>query len=455
MKDLTKGVPFKQLLLFSLPMLLSMVFQQMYNLADSVIAGRFAGENALVAVGISSPITVLFLAVATGASVGCSVVISQLYGAGDYGKMKTAVFTAVFSLGALSLLLTGVGTLICNPLMRLMNTPETVFEDAALYLRVYIFGLFFLFMYNTATAIFNGLGDSRTPLIFLIFSSVLNILLDLYFVISLRMGVGGVAWATFIAQGISSLLALSWLISRVRRIQTEDGYEKYNLRVLGNMSRIAIPSILQQSFISVGQLFVQGLVNTFDNATIGGYAAAFRINTFSITLILTMSNAVSSYTAQNLGAGRPDRVKQGYRAAMGMTVCVAGLLIGGVVAFATPLLELFLDENRNPLILAAGRQFLFTAVPFHALVAVKTVNDGILRGAGNMRAFMISTFSDLILRVALSYVLVPFMGFGGICWSYPIGWIVGAAVALAFYLTSRRKLHGLRILEYSDKVRIQ
>lgn len=446
MKDLTKGSPFKQLLLFSLPMLLSMLFQQLYNLADSVIAGRFAGEDALVAVGSSAPITVLFLAVATGASVGCSVVISQLYGAGDYGKTKTAVFTAVLSLGALSLLLTGLGSLICDPLMRLMNTPETVFGDAALYLRVYIFGLFFLFMYNTATAIFNGLGDSRTPLIFLIFSSVLNILLDLHFVINLHMGVGGVAWATFIAQGISSLLAVSWLIFRVRGMETGASYRKFSGPLLGNMSRIAVPSILQQSFISVGQLFVQGLVNTFDNAVIGGYTAAFRINTFSITLILTMSNAVSSYTAQNLGAGQPERVKRGYRSAMGMTVCVAGLLIGGILTFATPLLELFLDENRNPLILDTGRQFLFTAVPFHLLVAVKTVNDGVLRGAGNMKAFMVSTFSDLILRVALSYILVPVMGFGGICWSYPIGWIAGCAVAVAFYLRNRRKLHGLRLL---------
>ena len=235
-------------------MLLSVVFQQLYSIVDSVVAGRYIGMNALAAVGLSTPITIIFLAFATGSSTGCSVVVSQLFGAKEISEMKTAISTAIISIVALSAVITGIGLLICNPLIRLINTPAEIFDDSALYLRIYVYGLLFLFLYNAATAILTGLGDSRTPLYFLIFSSVLNIVLDLVFVIVLKMGVAGVGWATFIAQGLASVFAIIYLLIRIKRINTDQPHKIFDLSMLFRMYRIAIPSILQQSFVSVGQL---------------------------------------------------------------------------------------------------------------------------------------------------------------------------------------------------------
>lgn len=332
---MTKGSPLKIIFSFSLPMLLSMFFQQLYNIVDSLVAGNFIGMDALAAVGASYPITVLFIAAATGASIGCSVVVSQIFGARQLVQMKSAVSTAVISLIVLSLTLTGVGLLICNPLIALLNTPSNIFDDSALYLRIYICGVIFLFLYNTATAIFTGLGDSKTPLYFLIFSSIFNIVLDLWFVISFQMGVAGVAWATFIAQGLSSVLAVATLLLRLRKIRVQERYKVFDVGLLRRMSVVAIPSIMQQSFVSVGQLCVQGLINGFGSITVAGYSAAFKINMFAISVMTTMSSARSSFTAQNLGAEswrrkagpRPERDEMRCRYRAFHRMCPSGMCI--------------------------------------------------------------------------------------------------------------------------------
>lgn len=433
-KDMTQGSPFKIILTFSLPMLLSMMFQQMYNIADSVVAGKFAGVDALAAVGASYPITVLFLAVATGASIGCSVVVSQFFGAHRLGDVKSSVSTAVISLLALSAVLTLAGLLACKPLMRLLNTPGNIFADSALYLNIYILGIPFLFLYNTANAIFTGLGDSRTPLVFLVFSSVFNIALDLWFVISFQMGVAGVAWATFIAQGLSSVLAAVTLIFRVRRIKTEEPSQLFSFKLLRKMSRIAVPSILQQSFVSVGQVFVQGLINSFGSAAVAGYSAAFKINTFAVSSMNTMSSAISSFAAQNFGAGKIDRVKKGLRSGAMISMLFSILCLAAAFLFGSQLVGLFVDTSGDVTeVLGIGVQFLWTVAPFWLVVDCKVMFDSVLRGAGDMREFMVTTFADLILRVGFSYLLVPFFGFAGICLSYPVGWAVGMALSFFFY----------------------
>ena len=294
-KDMTTGNPAKVILAFSLPMLLSMAFQQLYNIADSVIAGRFVGKDALAAIGSSFPVTMLFLAVAMGASVGSSVVISQLFGVKKLAKMKSAIWTSIIAIMALAALLTVVGLIICKPIIKLLQTPTEIFSSANTYLYIYIAGLPFLFLYNAATAIFTGLGDSRTPLYFLIFSSVFNIALDIVFVTAVKMGVSGVAWATFIAQGISGVLAMGALFIRIAKIKNDEKYKKFDFSLLKNIASVAVPSILQQSFISVGQLCVQGLINSFGTETIAGYSAAIKVNIFCVAIFNTMSNALSSY----------------------------------------------------------------------------------------------------------------------------------------------------------------
>lgn len=440
-KDLTEGNPLKLLWKFSFPMLLSMVFQQLYQIADSIIAGKFIGKDGLAAVGASYPITILFIAVASGASMGCSVVISQSFGKKEYPSVLSAISTAFRSIIALAIFMTVIGFFICNPILQCIHTPANILKDSALYLQIYIGGLIFLFLYNAATAIYTALGDSKTPLYFLIFSSILNIILDLIFVAVLSMGVAGVAWATFIAQGISSLLATITLKKRIQKINVTDSISSFNKELLWIMIGIAVPSILQQSFVSIGQVCVQGLINSFGADIVAGYSAAFKINTLVVMSTMTMANAFSSYTAQNIGAKQIKRVQDGYKVAMAMTLGVISVGVVIELLFTSNILALFVktDENAQGVI-DAGVMFLKVAAPFHLVVTIKLITDAVLRGAGIMYQFMITTFSDLILRVAISFLLAPKLGFLGICLSYPIGWVVGGAVSVFFYWKGKWKV---------------
>lgn len=431
-KDLTVGKPEEVLWKFSIPMFISVAFQQMYNIADSVIAGKFAGEDALAAVGASYPITMIFMAIAVGSNIGCSVVISQLFGAKQYGKMKTAVYTTLLASLALSVVLTMAGLLGTDALMGMIQTPENIFSDGALYLRIYIGGFLFLFLYNICTGIFQSLGDSRTPLYFLIGSSVGNVLLNLLFVAGFHWGVAGVAWATFLAQGVACVLAFFTLMRRLRRIETTGQAAVFSKEMLGRVCLIAIPSILQQSFISIGNIFIQGLINGFGSSVIAGYSAAVKLNTFTITSFTTLANGLSSFTAQNIGAGKTERVKMGFRAGVKMAMGVAIPFFAAFFFLGDHMVLLFMEEGGS-LAMATGVSFLKIVSPFYFLISLKLMADGVLRGAGDMKHFMIATFTDLILRVVLSFVLAGPLGTVGIWISWPIGWAVATVMSVGFY----------------------
>lgn len=432
MKDLTVGDTGKCLRGFAIPMFVSVVFQQMYNIADSVIAGKWAGKSALAAVGASYPITMIFLAIAVGANIGSSVIISQLFGHKEYGRMKTAIFTSIISVTILAALLTVAGEIGSNTLMQQLHTPETIFEDSALYLRVYIWGLTFLFLYNISTGVFTALGDSKTPLWFLIGSSVGNIILDLIFVICLKMGVSGVAWATFITQGIASLLALATLLFRLAKITVAGSYKKFSLKMLGRISAVAVPSILQQSFVSVGNLFIQSLVNGFGDDAIAGYSAAIKLNTFTITSLSTVGNALSSFSAQNIGAGKISRVKEGVKCGIKMGVSIAAAFVFLYFVCSKYMIGLFVESGEEQVIYE-GVRFLRIVSPFYPVVCIKLLCDGVLRGGTAMKSFMATTFLDLILRVVLAYILVRPLGIMGIWSSWPIGWGLSAVLSVWFY----------------------
>ncbi len=430
--DMTAGSPGRVLWRFTLPMLGSIVFQQLYNIADSVIAGRFIGEDALAAVGASYPITMLFMAVAVGTSVGCSVVISQLFGARQLRELKLAVNTAFLASLGIGAVLTAGGLLAGVPLLRLLQTPDNIFDDSFTYLRIYILGFLFLFLYNISTGIFTALGDSRTPFYFLLGSSAANVALDLLFVAVFDMGVAGVAWATFLAQGAAALLAAATLRRRLRGMTTEGRTGWFSREMLARILRLAVPSILQQSFVSVGNLFIQGLVNSFGSSVGAGYSAAVKLNTFAVTSFSTMSNALSSYTAQNIGAGAVDRVPKGYRAGLLLALCVAVPFMAAYLGFGGSMVGLFLPEESGAA-LGTGLEFLRIVAPFYPFVMLKLLTDGVLRGAGAVRCFTASTFTDLILRVVLAYVLTPALGPAGIWLSWPVGWVLSTALAFGFY----------------------
>ena len=431
-KDLTKGSPASVLWRFSIPMFISVIFQQMYNIADSVIAGKFAGEDALAAVGASYPITMIFMAIAVGSNIGCSVVISNLFGAREYTRMKTAVSTTLLASLALSVVLTGAGLVGTRALMRMVNTPDNIFEDGALYLAIYVGGFTFLFLYNVATGIFTALGDSRTPLYFLIGSSLGNIALDYIFVRYFEWGVAGVAWATFIAQGIACILAVWTVVLRLRDVPTEGQAPLFSMPMLCRIALIAVPSILQQSFISVGNIFIQGLVNSYGSSVIAGYSAAVKLNTFALTSFTTLGNGISNFTAQNLGAGKPDRVRQGFRAGVIMTLLVAVPFFVAYFLFGRQMIFLFMTSESGKA-LETGVEFLQIISPFYFAICIKLMADGVLRGGGAMKAFMVATFSDLILRVILAFLFSGIWQERGIWLSWPLGWAVATLMSLAFY----------------------
>lgn len=444
-KDLTTGKPEKVLWQFSMPMFVSVIFQQLYNMADSAIAGKFAGENALAAVGASYPITMIFMAIAVGSNIGCSVVISKLFGGKKYRQMKTAITTTLLSAVVLSILLSVIGLFSSRLLMILVRTPANIFSAGDVYLKIYIGGFTFLFLYNIATGVFTSLGDSKTPLYYLIGSSLGNIALDYLFVAVFHWGVSGVAWATFIAQGVACILALLTLKKRVMVVETIKKPAVFSFSMLRRISSIAIPSILQQSFISVGNIFIQGMINGFGSAVIAGYSSAIKLNTFCITSLTTLGNALSSFTAQNMGAGKIHRVKKGFRTGIVMGLVVAVPFIFIFLLFGNTVMGLFLnDESR--MAMETGRQFLLIVSPFYVVIATKLIADGVLRGSGLMKEFMISTFSDLILRVILAAVLSERLGTVGIWVSWPIGWTTAMILSLAFaakkhFLTKKNKIY--------------
>ncbi len=436
-KDLTVGKPESVLCKFCLPLFGSIIFQQLYNIADSFVAGKFIGDNALAAVGNSYEITLIFIAFAFGCNIGCSVLAAQLFGAKRYNDMKSAVYTALITSTALCILLMAIGMLFCDSLLQLIKTPAEVFADSKLYLDIYIMGLPFVFLYNVATGIFSALGDSKTPFIFLACSSLSNIGVDILFVTAFRMGVAGVAWATFLCQGISCVLALLVVFRRFRKIRTEGKVRIFSWQHFGSFSVIAVPSILQQSFISVGNIVIQSVINGFGPAVMAGYSASVKLNNMVITSLTTLGNGISNFTAQNLGAAKFDRIKAGFRAGVKLVwaLCVPLVLL---YEFAGRWLVYIFLESPTGAAMDTGVLFLRIVSPFYFIVAAKLVSDGVLRGAGMMKEFMIATFTDLVLRVALAEILSrTALGTTGIWLSWPIGWTIAAVLSILFYVTTK------------------
>ena len=434
-KDLTVGDPQTVLWKFCMPLFGSIIFQQLYNIADSLVAGKCIGENALAAVGNSYEITLIFIAFAFGCNMGCSVVVSRLFGAKDYCAMKTAVYTACIFSGIVCIILMLVGILGSGLLLELIHTPDEVFADSKLYLDIYAWGLPFVFFYNIATGIFSALGDSKTPFYFLAISSTANIAVDIWFVKAFDMGVAGVAWATFLCQGISCILAMMVVFRRLAKIERK-GREKaaiFDWGLLKQIITIAVPSILQQSFISMGNIIIQGIINGFGAPVMAGYSAAVKLNNLVITSFTTLGNGISNYTAQNLGANKLTRVRAGFRIGIKL-VWMISLPLALLYFFGGSIvLKLFLDAPTE-LAMHTGIMFLRILSPFYFVVSAKLVADGILRGAGRMKNFMIATFTDLILRVVLAYAFSQtILGATGIWCAWPVGWCIATTLSLMFY----------------------
>ena len=431
-RDLTVGKPESVLWRFCMPLFGSIVFQQLYNIADSLVAGKFIGENALAAVGNSYEITLIFIAFAFGCNIGCSVVVSQYFGAKRYGEMKTAVHTGMIASAVTCLILMLIGIFGCDALLKLIRTPAEIFDDSSLYLDVYALGLPFVFFYNISEGIFSALGDSKTPFCFLAVSSLSNIGMDVLFVAGFHMGVAGVAWATFLCQGVSCVVALIFVFRRLRGMPSDEPSQAFSLPIFKKFAMVAIPSILQQSFISVGNIIIQGVINGFGPAVVAGYSAAVKLNNLVITSFTTLANGISNYTAQNLGAKKLVRIREGFRAGAKMVWLLSIPLIALYWLGSDALIKLFV-ENPSRTALDTGRAFLRILSPFYLIISIKLVADGVLRGSSMMKQFMVSTFTDLTLRVALAFALSAAMGATGIWCAWPVGWSIAAVLSILFY----------------------
>lgn len=442
-KDLTKGSPLRILFFFALPMLIGNIFQQLYNIVDSIIVGNFVGSDALAAVGAAFPVVFLSISVAAGLSMGASVVISQQFGAKCIRDMKTTISTAFISMLALAAVVMVIGAFAARPLLMLLKTPANIIEDSAAYLRIYFFGAVFLFLYNICTSTYTALGDSRSPLVFLVLATILNIILDYSFVVYLHMGVPGVAWATLIAQGIAATLSGIFLLRKLMKLENdEEGpHIWFDRMALGRIARIGVPSMLQQSVVSVSMMAMQGLVNGYGSDFIAGYTAATKIDTIAMMPNMNFSNAMSSYTAQNVGAGKFQRVKEGYKAIMFMTFCFSLLITLAVHLFGPSLIGIFIpaEQVASEAVINYGVAYMSVVSVFYLLMGVMFASNGVLRGSGDMGAFLLSSMLNLGVRVLCAYSLNALIGNSAIWWSIPIGWLVGAAISMVRFLTGKWK----------------
>lgn len=453
---LIKEKPLKALLVFAIPMIIGNLFQQFYTMVDSVVVGRFVNENALAAVGASHSLTAVFISVAIGGGIGASVITSRYFGARDYRRMKTSIRTALVSFFVISVALGVAGLFCAKQIMIWLNTPSNVLEQATEYLNIYFLGLPFLFMYNVLAAMFNALGKSRIPLYLLVFSSVLNIVLDLFMVCVLELEVAGVAWATLIAQGISAVCAFVIFAVQLRRYHEKETEQEeraaesesaiarvarkrviFDKREFANMARVACPSILQQSTVSVGMMLVQSVVNSFGSEVLAGFSASMRVEGICVVPMAAMGNAISSYTAQNIGAGKFDRVREGYRKGYGIVFAFAIVLCLWLEIWYRPLVKLFLGEEGTVLAMQTGTEYLRFIGWFFALIGLKMLTDGVLRGAGDMTMFTVANMVNLGLRVVMAVTLAPRFGVAMVWIAVPIGWLANYIISFAQYKTGK------------------
>ncbi len=430
--SMTSGNPAKALVFFTLPMVFGNLFQQLYNIVDSVIVGKFVGEDALAAVGASTAVTMLFVMIANGTGIGCSIIISNLFGAQDIRRMKSAISTALWSILAFSVVLSLLGLAINTQIMELIGTPKNIFKDAADYMQIYFMGFVFLFLYNAFSAIFNALGDSKKPLVFLFLSSALNVGLDLLMVIRFHMGVRGVAWATLIAQAVSAVLSFIFLMRKLQKMPGTAS-SRFDAKLLKRMIIVAIPTVLQQSIVSVGMLLVQSVVNRFGSSFLAGYTAAIKLDSIAIVPMVAVGNAASTYVAQNIGAGRLSRIRQGYRICLVMVISIAVLITVPMQLAGDTMIHWFLDSDSSARAIQVGTDYLKIVSGFYFVMGMMNVSSGILRGAADMKWFLAGSLVNLTTRVVLSYTLATLTSGYVVMWANPVGWGICLIISVSRY----------------------
>ena len=432
--DLTTGNEMKSIVLFALPLIAGNLFQQLYNLMDTMIVGKFIGADALAAVG-SSYMTMNFLtSIVIGLCMGSGIVFSWFYGSKQPEKLEKSMFQAFVFIFGVMVVITGASLLCINPLLRLLNIEQSIFQMTKEYLFIIICGMGFVFFYNYFTAVLRSMGNSFTPLIFLIVSSVLNIILDYVFVVPFQMGVGGAAYATIISQGVSAAgitVYTLWKVPEVKISKRMLRRDRELFRMIVNQSLL---TSVQQSIMNLGILMVQGLVNSFGVTVMAGFAAAVKIDSFAYMPVQDFGNAFSTYVAQNQGAGKRDRIEKGKRSALKLIVISCAVISTLVVLFARNLMLLFINVSETQVI-KEGVRYLQIVAPFYCLIGFLFLLYGLYRGIGKPQFSIVLTIISLGTRVLLAYMLsaVPAIGTLGIWWAIPIGWLLADVTGFVYY----------------------
>jgi len=442
-ENLITQPPARSLFFFALPMIVGNLFQQFYNMADSIIVGNLVGEDALAAVGASYSFTTVFIMIAIGGGIGASVLTSQYLGAGHYREMKSSVYTFLITFAVFSTLLAVLGFIVNPTVLRLLKTPDNIMADAVSYLQIYFVGLPFMFMYNILSANFNALGRSKIPLFLLIFSSILNIVLDLWMVGSLKMGVAGAAVATVIAQGIAAVVSFGILMRLLSTYAVDGKVQRFRSDMFVTGVKVAIPSIVQQSIVSIGMLLTQSAVNQFGSSALAGYSAGTRLESLCIVPMIATGNAMSTFTAQNLGAGKPERVRQGYHAAYGIIIGFGALLIAVSQLFYVPIISAFVEQGESAVAFETGTAYFRFIGLFFSFLGFKAITDGILRGAGDIKVYMLANLINLAIRVAVAQLCSPIWGIELIWYAVPMGWTANYLISYLWYRTGNWKRRNL------------
>ncbi len=437
MKDMTTGKEGKLILQFALPMLAGSLFQQFYNVVDSIIVGNFIGKEALAAVGASFPVIFVLISMVIGLASGITIVISQYFGAKDFDNVSRAIDTMYIGMFFASLITTALGIIFSKEIFILLNLPEEVMPMALEYLNIFLLGMVVFFGFNGTSAILRGMGDSKTPLYFLIISTLTNVLLDLLFVIVFNMGVKGVALATVISQTGALVTAIFYLNRYHKIINIRLKGLVFDRQIFKHSIRIGLPTGFQHSFVALGNMAIMGVVNTFGTNVIAAYSVASRLDAIALIPAMIMAQALATFVGQNLGANKSYRVKTGLLSTILLTSIVTIATTAIIVSFG----DIFMDAFTNDAnVIDIGSEYLTIVSLFYLVFAFMFTFNGVMRGAGDTLIPMIFTLISLwLIRIPFAIFLSDRLGETGIWWSFPMSWATGLIMSWIYYLTGRWK----------------
>lgn len=428
---LTEGKITKSLLLFSLPMILGNLLQQLYNVADTFIVGKYLGSEALAAVGSSFTLMTFLTSIILGLCMGSGILFSMLYGAQEIDKMKVSFFVSFIGVGIISIVLEGTCIILINPILSFMNIPTNIYQITYDYMIIIFIGIFFTFIYNYFASLLRALGNSKIPLIFLAVASIINIVLDIYFIVSLKMGVSGAALATLIAQIFSALGIMIYVLIFKKELLPQKQHYCFDKEIFKKIKDYSLLTCIQQSVMNFGILMIQGLVNSFGIITMSAFAAAVKIDSFAYMPVQDFGNAFATFIAQNKGAALESRIKEGLKVSIKVTTIFCLVISCLVFVFADNLMMIFIDPSNHEII-KQGVQYLQIEGACYLGIGCLFLLYGYYRGVGKPGISVVLTIVSLGTRVLLAYLLAPIFATTAIWWSIPIGWFLADFIGIIY-----------------------